>query len=373
MAKKNKGIGNVAPIGVANIDVYHVNKRKFDNSPSFLFLLLAISFCLVFAISCQNKKEAIPENKFWWEAGISAPKYYPISDSKVDFGLAGNSCLTNFDNGWGQNYAAIVSANIYKSIPDQVAIQYYSAVEVLKFEGIVKLPREKILALFKKYCKNREKDEGYLVVGMAPGGWVRVWVHFSTMKNAYFDNIEIAKTQLKGFEDKSISQEFREKNLPYWDKYKTYWEHFGTPYEAWAENEKKYTLLLNLNKPNNPKYNVASQYYSLDGTDCGSMGVDHAMKTKLPADLIISWWQDKDSTSYDTHVLMPKNFAKIVQDKKTDKVEISLEIEDNSQFGVLYLITNGRKEKILRFKNEKSNSSGLGESNFSDDVEYYLK
>lgn len=44
--------------------------------------------------SCQK-------NKYPWEPGISAPKYYPITDVVVDFGNAGNGSLTNFDNGRG--------------------------------------------------------------------------------------------------------------------------------------------------------------------------------------------------------------------------------------------------------------------------------
>ncbi|WP_449399892.1 hypothetical protein [Chryseobacterium wanjuense] len=52
--------------------------------------------------SCQK-------NKFQWQPGISAPKYYPIGDVKVNFGNAGHGSLTNFDNGWGNEYGGVVS------------------------------------------------------------------------------------------------------------------------------------------------------------------------------------------------------------------------------------------------------------------------
>ncbi len=331
-----------------------------------------MTVCIMLTMNTSCKNEPTLKNKFWWEAGISAPKYYPIGDSKVDFGNAGNSSTTNFDNGWGEMYGAVVSDK-YKTLPKQVEIQYYSAAENLKFEGVVKLPQEKLLELFKSYCKNKETDEGHLVVGMAPGGWIRVWAYFSTMENGYYDNIEIASAQLKGSEDSTIGEGFRWKKDPYWTRYKTYWKHFGTPYEAWAENEKSYTLFLNLNNPN-PAYHVASQFSSMDGTVYfGDWRDNPDMIAKLPADFIISWWKDSDSTSYDTHILMPKNLSTIIERKKINKFEIALEKEDNGVYGILYLIDKTDKEKILRFKNLKSNNHALGESEFCKNVEYFIK
>ncbi|WP_449400365.1 DUF2931 family protein [Chryseobacterium wanjuense] len=50
-------------------------------------------------------------------------------------------------------------------------MSYVSAVDNLVYKGKVKLPQEKILALFKKYDIG-DKKFAHLVVGMAPGGWV---------------------------------------------------------------------------------------------------------------------------------------------------------------------------------------------------------
>jgi hypothetical protein len=93
---------------------------------------------------------------------------------------------------------------------------------------------------------------------------------------------------------------------------------------------------------------------------------------KLPSDLVLAWSSKKDTISYDTHILMPKNFTKFVENKKTKNIEIVLEIEKNGQFGIIYLITNNKKEKILRFKNDKRTKQGLGESNICNNVEYFI-
>lgn len=331
-----------------------------------------IILSLLILCSILSSCNKIPEEKFQWEAGISAPKYYPMA-GRTDFdGISGYSMNVSFESGWGQPTGGIVSGNKYKSLPTEVYIEYYSIVEAKDFKGTVKLPYDKILALFKKHCSDKENDSAVLLVGLAPGGWIRVWFQASTMFNAYENGIEIAKEKLDSYD----SGHFRDLviNDPNWENNYTYWQHFGIPYEAWEENEKKYNLYLNLSKPN-PEYNITSQYNSLDGTSYfGNWKDDNKMVGKLPADLILGWISKTDTSSYDTHVLMPKNFTKFVENKKTKKVEIVLEIENNEQIGILYLITNNKKEKILRFKNLVSTSNkAVGDSNFSNQVEYFIK
>lgn len=370
MSKNNIGIRNVAKIGVADIDVYNSNKRKFDDLPPHLLLILTISVT-VWLSSCVNKLN----NKFWWEAGISAPKYYPVGDAKVDLEYSGNSSLTNFDNGWGDSYGSIVSGNKYKDLPRRATIQYGSAVENLTYQGTIPLPYDTILALFKKYCKDKENDKGYLIVGMAPGGWIRVWAYFSTMENGkHDDEIEIIKAQLKGKEDSTMGDGFRYKKSDYWRKYKTYWKHFGIPYDAWAENEKEYDLYFDFNKPN-PNYDVFDVLYSsLDGTVYYNTMNDKLMKNrKLPADLVIAWRKKNDTLRYDTHILFPKKMYEKIKAVNPKEIKLSLEIEANNQ-AVLYLqLDKYIKEKILRFKNITAITKFTGDSDFCKEIEYFIK
>jgi hypothetical protein len=402
----NIGIRDIASIGIANIDVYHTNNQKnkdiipknaiklklrigvfFDGTgnngynsdavyykhelPNFKkFTYLFLTLLTFFLTSCQY--DGIPKDRFNWDAAYSAPKYYPIGGARVDFGNAGMSSITNFDNGWGDNYGAVSSAEKYKKLPTEVFITYVSAVENMTFEGTVTLPYKKIEKLFNQYIKNKKTESAKLLVGMAPGGWIRVWAYFHT-DNGVTDNIEILKTQLKGFVDPSINEEFTNKNDPYWEKWNTYWNHFGIPYEVWENNEKEYNLFFNFFNPN-PDYEIIYQYSSKDGTI--EWGIHHEnkhQKLKLPADLILKWWNKNDTISYDTHVFLPNNFSKHVERKKTKDLELTLEIEKNEEYGVLYLITNGNKEKILRFKNKFSKSFTVGDSDFSKEVECFIK
>ncbi|GGP06634.1 hypothetical protein GCM10010992_27330 [Cloacibacterium rupense] len=82
------------------------------------FILILIS---LFLISCEKEKKTdeILVDKFWWEPGISAPKYYPIGSCVVDFGNAGNSSRMSFDNGWGDEYGSVSSGEKYKILPQK--------------------------------------------------------------------------------------------------------------------------------------------------------------------------------------------------------------------------------------------------------------
>jgi hypothetical protein len=345
-------------------------KKTLRNKNS-IYIIILISILL---ISCQNSDTKNTKDRFQWEAAMCAPKYYPIGGARVDFGNAGNSSLTNFDNGWGHPYGAVSSAERYKKLPKEVFISYASAVENLVYEGTVPLPYEKIKKLFEKYCKNKKTESGIIMAGMAPGGWVHVWVYFHVedLEIGINNKIEITKYQLKGKEDLTMGEGFQDKTSDYWAKYRQYWGHFGIPLEAWAENEKEYNIYFNFNKPN-PDNDIGYQYTSRDGTFRFGGDVSH-VTSQLPSDLVLGWWSKDNSVFYDTHVLLPKNFTQIVENKKTNTIEIQLEIEEDDQYGILYLITDDQKEKIVRFKNKKVKEvKGLGKSDFSEDVEYFME
>ncbi|WP_374461535.1 DUF2931 family protein [Chryseobacterium taeanense] len=320
--------------------------------------LLGMIFLSTLLSSCQK-------NKYPWEPGISAPKYYPVGDVKIDFGNAGYGSLTNFDNGWGNEYGGVVSGEKFKDIPKEVYIHYISAAENLQYNGKVQLPQEKIARLFQEYNINN-KNFAHLVVGMAPGGWIRVW--FTTID----EQIEVAKAKLIGTEDNTLGEGFRYKKSEYWKKYKDYWQHHGIPYEAWANNEKEYDMYFDFNKPNQRE--VRFSFTSLDGTFEQGIGIWKKFKRKLPVEFELGWRDKAKETFYCSKFTMPKSFKSFVEKKGLKTIIFKLEIDDNDQDATLYLVANSTKEKIIRFKNkiptaeEKKNN----EYSYATEVEYYI-
>jgi hypothetical protein len=247
----------------------------------------------------------------------------------------------------------------------------------MDFEGTVPLPYEKIEELFNKYCTNKKTDSGRIMVGMAPGGWVRVWVYFNTLDDHNIGintKIKITNYQLKGKKVANIGGDYINKDSEYWSPYRTYWNHHGIPYEVWEENEKEYNIYLNFNSPN-PQFDVTDIMYSTsDGTIYYDISDDYKMTNKkLPADIVIAWSNKKDSIHHQSHLLLPKSFSNLIQSKEHLNVEIKLHIESNEEYGVLYLKSGSVYIKILRFKNlHTANDKGLGECGFAEDIEYFI-
>lgn len=332
------------------------------------WMLMTISLTSLFMLfSCQR-------TKFQWEPGISAPRNYPVA-GYVDFGNAGHGSNTSFQNGWGNTYGAVSSGDIYKEAPKEVYINYYSVVDGKNFEGKVLLPQERIRSLFEKYNLDKEDNLGNLVVGMAPGGWIRVWFQTIDEKANDLVNIEVAKAQLKGYKDNSVGIGLKTKNFETWGNTYLYWQHHGIPYEAWANNEKEYDMYFDFNKPN--KREIQFSYISSDGTFYqGEQGdVEIKVHQKLPVQIEQMPWLAKSGSSYCCKVPFPKNFKKYIEQKKIREIKFRLEIEKDDEHAIMYLITNGTKEKIVRFKNKQPTQKEIEEVDYdyATEVEYFIK
>lgn len=324
------------------------------------FLIICLSFLF---ISCDKKQ-------YRWEAGISAPIYYPIGDIRVSFDNAENGSTTNIDPGWGQTYRSVVGEK-WKSAPKEVLIHYASAAENYTYEGKVMLPQKIIRDLFNEYNLDDEDNLGYLVVGMAPGGWIRLWLQALDEKTNKYVNIEVAKAKLKGSYDNTADERYKVKNFKNWGKYYTYWQHHGIPYEAWAENEKEYNLFFDFKKPNNRE--VAYSYISADGTLYQSFAEKSVQK--LPVQIEQVAWSGKTGASYNCKVPLPKNFKKYINQKNLKEVRLILEIQKDDQHATIYLLENDKKNKIVSFKNKITTPKEHKDVDFAyaTEIEYFIQ
>lgn len=162
--------------------------------------------------SCTEFYHKKIQEKFPYQAGISAPCNYPIGAVNVSFGTCGAGSITNFDNGWGDEHGGFVSGDKYKDIPKKVNIKYTCAVDNLTYEGEIELPYSKLKELFTTYQVDDSNNYTTLIVGMAPGGWIRVWFHNTNSNTEDIVLIEVMKAKLQGKEDKDLNDAFKNKN-----------------------------------------------------------------------------------------------------------------------------------------------------------------
>jgi len=124
--------------------------------------------------------------KFEWQATESAPKNYPMeitSGSLVYHDGSGSLYVPNgatLHNGWGKGRSSHVVGEDFKPLPNRLRIRFFSYTEDQFYEGDFALPYEKILALFQagfySYVDEEHITYDNIVVGVAPGGAVSVWL-----------------------------------------------------------------------------------------------------------------------------------------------------------------------------------------------------
>jgi len=152
-------------------------------SITILFTLGAINMAGIHFIN--KAKAAASSTQFDWQASESAPKSYPMEI------IAGNFFSPNGDSlyvpngvtlhhGWGRGRSSHVVGDDLKSLPDRLSLSFFSYRENQFYSGEFALPYEKILALFQAghYSPKDEDHITYyrIIVGVAPGGAVSVWV-----------------------------------------------------------------------------------------------------------------------------------------------------------------------------------------------------
>ncbi|ELY2018224.1 DUF2931 family protein [Flavobacterium psychrophilum] len=103
-----------------------------------LILLLIIGFA-----SCQ------PKEKFDWEVGLSAPKYYSSSPS-VRFFYKGKSVGSASANigiqpGWGETAGGYASGKEEDEIPDSLHVEWLCGTDRYYYKGDFVLPRKKMI------------------------------------------------------------------------------------------------------------------------------------------------------------------------------------------------------------------------------------
>ena len=312
-----------------------------------------------------------PKDKYEWNAGLSGPKYYPSGAPRVEYfykgkSVAGASIGTGADQGWGVTAGGYSGGDQYKDIPDSVAVQWVCSVDNYLYRGGTRLPRERMLELFKNGFKTvygMKTTYTSIVAGMAPGGNATIWLRGSER----LTEIIRFKAQER-LEDPYIDKDYREKTVKNWGNYLTYWYLHGVPYDIWEKGDKEYDYDIGFSSERGQKIkpNVFT-FYTKDGTwyqpskgDLAFQSVDwqewgkfeykennNLIKNlKLPVEIHFS--VDYNDVLYMGNIVLPQDFKKYFENQANNRITIG--VEKNLETGILWVSGKKGSQKVMRFK-----------------------
>lgn len=355
------------------------------NKTYLLFLFL----CLL--VSCQ------PKEKFDWEVGLSAPKYYSASPTVRFFykGKLVHSASSNIgiQPGWSETSGGYASGREPDEVPDSLYVEWICGTDRYHYEGSFKLPREKMLQLFQNPITDLEgtvSPYSLIIVGTAPGGNVTVWMRAVSILT------EVVKFKA---ENKGIWKENNVEYNKYWgdekenSKYKNaeynifHYLH-GIPYSVWEKGEKKYDYDIGfVSEDNTSRINILT-FYTKSGvvfqpdTFSGSpITIDKSSwalsnyssnnnkvkENPLPVMMKVEIEDLKDPTVYhSTFVVLPNDFEELYKQKYLDpdtgKKEnfnrIIIGIKSGENFGIIWLEGKNKRIKVMEFKSFPSKMNG---------------
>ncbi len=141
------------------------------------------------------------DTKFDWLATESAPEHYPMEIIQGTFIYHGENeqglyvpSGGTISSGWGHGISNHIVGEKLKPLPDRLKIIYFSYAEKQFYKGEFDLPYDKILALFRDGIENPNVFANgktlpvysKIMVGIAPGGAVVVWVSGSRQHEVFF-------------------------------------------------------------------------------------------------------------------------------------------------------------------------------------------
>jgi len=193
--------------------------------------------------------------EFEWHATQCAPEHYPMEIRLGTFlyhdksgGLYIPSGATLF-SGWGEMVSRHVTGPDKKPLPDRVDVYFFSYTEKQFYHGKFDLPYDEILALFRAGHEENPDQPVYdgIMVGVAPGGAVSVWLKGYRTKEVFFGQAEkvdintgvglgvsFANEQEKdAYLEKQLANVLKPENLASLKKN-------GIPFGTWARYRKLY-------------------------------------------------------------------------------------------------------------------------------------
>ncbi|WP_288985020.1 DUF2931 family protein [uncultured Flavobacterium sp.] len=353
--------------------------------------ILILSSILLFGCK-KTEEERIEEirernAKLGWSPAMSSPDNYVCIGQHVYYFNKGKiiataATLTDLgDDNWSKSSSARSSQDV-KIFPDSIYVVYTglnNKNQMYDYEGGMALPEKTIASLYKKgYVKDGEHVKfNDIIVGMAPGGRICVWL----------DHIEIKRGKVKEYNKFKDYPSFVSKDST---EICNYLKYFPVDYSFWEKPDPRYDLDFGFCSEDGKEYefygrinskegiiNYFDEYY-LDKTTWGkpcNIELEYEghyytqlNETKnfkgiqLPVYLRLGW-KEEGGKLYSTQVVLPKNFSQrftkpYINPKTGKKVNYNrlvFGLEKDGIHCIIWIDGPEKQEKLMRFKGNLAN------------------
>lgn len=260
-----------------------------------LKIILLIFFIL---IGCGNMFSK-NKTKFHWLATESAPKNYPMRI------LSGDLLYHNTSGGlyiptaasigyyWGDGESTHVVGETYKPLPDKLDIKFFSFWENKLYHGQFDLPYDKILAMFKAgVAADKERPNfNTIMVGVAPGGAVSVWLDGKETREVFFGQAEPYEAEIKNplngaIDDRAEYAQSYLDDLPA-DVFSSI-KKTGVPFGLWNDYRKKFRWNVTVVDSEVPE-DLSLSFFNGESYDSKLHDIQKLSKDGLPLPYLFSF------------------------------------------------------------------------------------
>lgn len=181
---------------------------------------------------CATVSDAEEEH---WSYSLAAPNHYKMYVEHLEFEKPGvrhwRMPAGNVGCCWKGPYGPIGSGGRMAPFPKFIGIQWFSFAEQKFYQRLIQLPENLPAemaepAQFNTGKGTSERPRNRLVIGLAPGGTIVLWI-----MNQIGNEIEVARMQANQIEGNVREYETRTKS--YREENATYLETHGVPTEGW--------------------------------------------------------------------------------------------------------------------------------------------